>query len=119
MSTTELCGAWSLEEWSMTGAPFGAEPTGSLIYDACGVFSAQVCGARSYLAYGGRWRVEGEVLMHDVRMSLDPTWVGTTQQRPFSLAGDQLSMAIAERAIGDVVGESRLTWRRVARRNVR
>jgi hypothetical protein len=116
MSVAKLLGAWSLEEWSMTGGrtPFGAEPTGSLIYDPSGVFSAQVAGARRYLAYGGHWRAEGEVLMHDVRMSLDPTWVGTTQQRPFSLADDQLSMVIAERAIGGMVGTSRLTWRRVA-----
>ena len=47
----------------------------------------------SYLSYSGRWRVEGDEVVHAVDMALSPGAVGQEQRRTFELDGDRLVLS--------------------------
>lgn len=138
-----LVGSWLLRRWSIAypdgrpdALPFGDDAVGLLVYAADGWMSATMCRAGrgslapalagsatdadrarafdGYLAYSGRWVVEGEVVRHDVRMSMNPVLIGTTQLRRAALTGDSLELAADER---DARGRSRrhtILWARAA-----
>ena len=90
--------------------PFGEHPRGHLLYAATGYMSAVLSAAArapvgasrletaesadeaaraaafsSYLSYGGRYRVEGNTIFHDVEVALVPELVGTTLVRTFAI----------------------------------
>jgi hypothetical protein len=121
----KLCGAWSLVSWRIeydngrpANEPFGADPVGLLLYDRSGWMSATMCTQRrspfsagsaaaasvaskaraldEYLAYSGRWRLEGRVIVHEVTCSLNPVLIGTEQRREAQLAGDRLDLSATE-----------------------
>jgi len=121
----KLCGAWSLISWCieydqdrLPNEPFGADPVGLILYDRSGWMSATMCTRRrspfsaasaaaasieskaraldEYLAYSGRWRLEGRVIVHEVTCSLNPVLIGTEQRREAQLAGDRLDLSATE-----------------------
>lgn len=138
-----LVGSWLLQRWSIAypdrradTLPFGADALGLLVYAADGWMSATMCRAgreglapalagRSapaeraqafdgYLAYAGRWSVQGDVVRHDVLLSMNPVLLGTPQLRRARLDGDGLLLAADET---DPQGRSRrhsIEWRRAA-----
>jgi hypothetical protein len=59
-----------------------------------------------YVAYFGTYTVDAakSVVIHHVEGSLKPSFIGTDQPRPFTLAGDRL-----------IIGDGK-TWRRVLER---
>lgn len=66
------------------------------------------------LAYAGRWRIEGETVVHEVALSLFPNWKGGEQRRQVRLDGDTLFI---EARLEDGTPEARtaqLRWRRAA-----
>lgn len=66
---------------------------------------------RSYFHYSGPYRIEGDCLIHTVRHSLNPNFVGTEQVRQMSLDGNVLTL----RGEDTVRGSTRfheLQWRR-------
>jgi hypothetical protein len=69
----------------------------------------------TFIAYGGRYQVEGDTVRHDVETSLFPNWIGTVQQRRWELAenGRLLTLTSPPLALGGVVRVQRLTWERV------
>lgn len=120
-----LCGAWSLISWRIeydngrpANEPFGADPVGLILYDRSGWMSATMCTRRrtpfsaasaaaasvaskataldEYLAYSGRWRLEGQVIVHEVTYSLNPVLIGTEQRREAELSGDRLDLSATE-----------------------
>lgn len=120
-----LCGAWSLVSWRIeydngrpANEPFGADPVGLILYDRSGWMSATMCTRRrtpfsaasaaaasiaskataleEYLAYSGRWRLEGRVIVHAVTYSLNPVLIGTEQRREAELSGDRLDLSATE-----------------------
>jgi len=112
-----LVGTWDLTAFeSRTGEdevvhPLGPDPVGRLVYTDDGFVSVLVAGGdrppfasadprggsdaeivqafRSFVAYSGTYRVEGDVVVHDVDVSLLPNWVGDTQRRLVALDGDE------------------------------
>lgn len=58
------------------------EPTG---YDPATLFNMM-------MAYSGKYRIEGDRLITDVDMAWFPGWVGTQQERTFSVTGDELHL---------------------------
>jgi hypothetical protein len=141
ITVSDLVGCWRLESWLIRYpggrepvAPFGKAPSGQLLYSPDGWMSATVhrahrepfptgcsprdlgndvlAGAyRSYFHYAGRWRIEGECVIHSVRHSLNPGMVGSDQIRQMTLAEPLLTLAAEERYSG---GKRRheLVWRR-------
>lgn len=45
-----------------------------------------------YFSYGGTFEIQGELVLHHVKFSLFPNWVGGTQRRKFELDGDRLHL---------------------------
>jgi hypothetical protein len=114
--------------------PLGAEAQGSLVYTEGGWMSAQVCaGSRpdlatedvgggseaeraaafsSYLAYCGRYEVNGDVVVHRVTMSSFPNWVGSEQTRYFEVAGEELLLRTPPIEVGGKSLVNELRWHR-------
>ncbi len=139
-----LVGSWLLRRWSIAypdgrpdAQPFGDDAKGLLVYAADGWMSATMCRAgrqalagvlatggtdsdraqafNGYLAYAGRWTVQGDVVTHDVQMSMNPVLLGTAQLRRAALDGDTLELSADE---ADARGRSRrhaILWHRAGR----
>jgi hypothetical protein len=139
----QLIGAWQLRSWTIADQrglhrPFGDTPTGLLIYSADGHMTA--CIARtdraalpgskprdaddaqlaaamlSFFCYAGRWRLEDEVVIHDVQLALNPAMVGTSQRRTLTLAGRSSTDAVltlsADEQTARGVRLNQLVWER-------
>jgi len=141
VAAEQLVGAWRLARWEIihsggtTTEPFGADAEGLLVYSADGWMSAAIMAAgRSplsrgnprqapeaeraaafdgYFSYGGRWRIVGQSVRHDVCVALNPALVGTPQWRDAVLEGDLLTLSARESATG-AERLHRLRWRRAA-----
>ena len=95
---------WRIEysDGSVT-RPFGDAALGYIVYSANGIMTASIAkGERarfgianarnapaerkaaafeSYFHYAGPWRLEGEIVVHSVTLSLNPDMTGTDQRR--------------------------------------
>jgi hypothetical protein len=138
-----LVGGWRLRSW-VSIADDGAEvqtmgdaPDGLLAYTATGTMigimgpgdrprfatddvtggSAEERAAAfaTFIAYGGRYEVDGETVTHHVETSLFPNWIGTQQRRRWSLddSGRQLTLTSPPLVLGGATRIQRLTWERV------
>jgi hypothetical protein len=69
---------------------------------------------QSFIAYGGRYAVEGSTVVHTVEISLFPNWVGTTQRRQWTLDedGERLTLVSPPITVGGQTRTQRLVWRR-------
>lgn len=111
MSTlrTAILGGWELSSFSSrdtaTGAvshPLGRHPRGLILYTADGYMSAQLTAgtdstlpAGTYIAYGGRFRVDEETatVHHEVSVSMLPELLASPQLRQAAVAGDRLTLS--------------------------
>jgi hypothetical protein len=66
----------------------------------------------SYVAYAGRWWLDGELVIHFVEMSLYPNWIGTELVRRLELRGDELILSTLPNSRDGV--SHHLSWRRIA-----
>jgi Lipocalin-like domain len=137
-----LVGTWRLRTWISEAAdgiehPFGEEPQGILVYTSGGTMITTIgragrppidgrdvlagpAGQRldamaTFIAYSGRFRIDGADVVHDVTMSLYPNWIGTTQRRHVALSanGSTLTLSADPFLAGGRLGTHRLTWERV------
>lgn len=139
----QLVGGWRLRSWVALGDdgsetfPMGETPTGLLAYTAGGTMVAlmapadrlpfasddltggtpdeQARGFSTFVAYAGRYRIEGDAIIHTVETSLFPNWVGTVQRRRWMLSDDggTLTLESPPIALRGVTRRQRLTWTRV------
>jgi lipocalin-like protein len=140
MTVGELAGRWQLTTWTASDeagsvtTPFGKHPQGCLIYTAGGWMSVQLAAANraelatasalggaederadaysSYVAYSGEYWLDGDVVVHRVRMSLYPNWVGREQRRSVELSGDRLVLQTPSAAAGGQTYVNRVSWSR-------
>lgn len=137
---TRLLGAWSLVDWRVESLgngrvtwPFGSDADGLLLYAPSGWMSAtmsqrqrsrlsaasvrqadEASRARlvgEYLAYSGRWSIDGNSVVHEVTLSLNPVLIGTRQVREVAFLGDDLVLSATEAEAGQS-RVHRLHWRR-------
>jgi hypothetical protein len=136
----QLVGRWRLVSLVARAAdgslafPLGRDAEGSLLYTAGGWMATQVgsadrerfttedpiganeaeraAGFSSYLAYCGRYDVDGDVITHHVVMSWFPNWVGTEQSRSFELVGDELLLRTPPIEAGGKMLVSEFRWQR-------
>ena len=113
-----VAGTWRLGSWHAVGEdgtvshPMGDTPTGILVLTDDGWFSAQggasdrrrgtrelqvdaaddelAAWARGYVAYAGRYEVDGDHMYFTGEVSLFPNLVGVRQVRSWKLEGDTL-----------------------------
>ena len=97
--------------------PFGERVAGMLLYSADGAMAAvvgradqpilkmdllagtvaasdrELAGAfRSAYGFAGTFEVEGERIRHRISVSTMPNWVGTEQERPYTIEGEVLTL---------------------------
>ncbi len=138
-----LVGSWRLRRWvaladdGSQSLPMGEAPEGLLVYSDDGTMvgimgpaarprfaSDDVTGGTdderarafaTFIAYGGRYEIEGDTVRHDVETSLFPNWIGTVQRRRWELAenGRLLTLTSPPLSLGAMVRVQRLTWERV------
>lgn len=136
----ELRGTWRLVEWTVTvdetvTRPFGGQAEGVLTYTddgwmwatlqkkdrsplgtgtlAAATAEQRAGAAAGYLAYAGRYTVDGEQVHHHVEFSLFPDWVGADQVRLISWEDGDLVLTTppATTPAGRIV-VNRLRWQR-------
>ena len=137
----QLIGSWRLQRWVITDdagsttEPMGSNPWGLIIYAADGYMSAMLAmpGRTPFAgndplggsheeahramstchSYCGRWRIEGETVVHTVEMALWPNMVGTRQVRYYRLDGDRVILKTPPMTRKGASGIAELTWTRV------
>jgi hypothetical protein len=137
-----IVGSWLLVRWSIDypdgrapTLPFGDDAVGLITYAGDGWMTATMSrrqraglsgptAARAsaeskarafdeYLTYGGRWRIDGEAVVHEVMVSMNPTLIGTPQRREVQFRDGLLELSAGEPDAAS--GRSRLhriVWRR-------
>ena len=67
----------------------------------------------SYLTYAGDYEVDGDTIIHHVKYSIFPNWIGGKQYRTAELQGDTLSLMTAKLEEGTSEARtSKLTFKR-------
>jgi Lipocalin-like domain len=136
----DFVGTWQLVDWRIEYSdggvtrPFGEGAHGYIIYAADGTMTASIAkGSRetfgianarnahadqkaqafdSYFHYAGPWRIDGEVVVHTVTMSLNPDMTGTHQRRRAQFhANDELTLSAKERLKDGTERQHILLWR--------
>jgi hypothetical protein len=144
LTAADLVGTWRLLTWTSEGedgveTPMGERPEGIVVYTADGTMITTIGRAgrppidgtdmhggpveqrldamATYIAYSGRFHVEGDEVVHEVTMSLYPNWVGTAQRRRVELSADGEGLALSSDpfVVRGRLGTHRLTWERVRR----
>lgn len=142
INSNDVIGAWRLLAWEIDFEgldepvhPFGKDPIGWLVYSADGAMSAQLMSAgrtglggrsirklsdqerievlETFFAYAGRYRIEGDVIIHEVDVALNPDFIGQDQHRKAVLEDDRLILTGNET---DARGRQRrhcLKWQRI------
>lgn len=118
---SSVIGVWRLikfvSEETATGnvdMPFGSRPRGHIIFTAGGHVMALGVGTdrtslsgteptdgqraalfKSLFAYSGRYRLEGDKIVHEVEASWNESWTGTKQVRVAKVEGNELVVKTA------------------------
>lgn len=138
-----LIGGWRLRTWVSIAddgsetRPMGDAPDGLLTYAAGGTMigimgpgdrprfatddvtggsrDEQAQAFATFIAYGGRYEVDGDTVTHHVETSLFPNWIGTQQRRRFVFSddGQMLTLTSPPLVLGGATRIQRLTWERV------
>lgn len=136
----DIAGHWSITAWvqeyddGRRVHPVGEHPHGYVSYGPDGRMSTMVSAAdrprfttggqwtaddaevvaayRSFLGYAGRWRLDGDRVVHSVEISLFPDWVGTDMVRQVRLRGDELDLLARLEDGTPEARTARLSWRR-------
>jgi dehydrogenase/reductase SDR family protein 12 len=137
----DLCGGWICHSWTITYGdgrvtqPFGASPSGYILYTDDGCMSATIMAADrpafasanpreasvaeraaafdGFFAYAGRWRLVNGRIEHHVTVALNSAMVGTSQWRDVTLADDTLVLGAVESTPRGIRRHA-IEWRRVA-----
>lgn len=119
----QFLGAWRLVHWRVTYPdgritfPYGERAEGLLLYTAermsatvaaSGRASLQSANPRhapvadraaafdGFFHYSGRWQIDGEAVLHELEIALNPDMVGTVQRRDAVFDDDGLTLSAAE-----------------------
>jgi hypothetical protein len=140
LSPEDIIGSWTLVSYEVrhpdgrVSLPMGDRPQGLLLYTADGGMSGQLArgdrkpfaadhlrggsvteksdAADSFLSYGGRWRLEGNEVIHDVQVSLYPNWVGGQQRRNARVVDGKLELSTPPMPRAEGFLSAYLVWRR-------
>ena len=136
-SAKELIGAWTLvsstiQQGANTIQPFGADPKGSLIFDANGRYAAIIARpglpklasdnrtaatpeetkaiVAGSIAHFGSYAADDKVITFRIENGTHPNWDGAEQKLTYTLSGDALTYSVSSAAVGG--GAATLVWRR-------
>ena len=137
-TAADFIGTWRLLDYSLihddgvVEKPWGTDVRGYLLYSAEGYMSGNLGPARRrrgvieriaptarprrnrrYIAYTGRYSVQGDTVTHHVEASLFPLWVGRDEVRHYTFDGDKLTLRTGPLKSGHHTLIAQLTWQRV------
>ncbi|MNP06647.1 hypothetical protein D3C76_986410 [compost metagenome] len=139
MNKDSIQGRWNILSWEQlyddgrVVHPMGTELEGFIEYGPHGMFCVMARKDREqfssggqwsanaaekaaaydgYLTYAGGYEVDGDNILHHVRHSLFPNWVGGTQHRVAQLDGDVLALTARLEEGTPEARTARLLWRR-------
>ncbi|MGA7317164.1 MAG: lipocalin-like domain-containing protein [Silvibacterium sp.] len=141
-TTADFVGTWRLLDYSFLHSdgvvekPWGTDLRGYLLYSAEGYMSGNLGPARRkrgviertdptadptarprrnrrYIAYTGRFTVNGNTITHHVEASLFPLWVNRAEVRYYSFEGDTLILRTGPIKSRNHTVVAQLTWERV------
>jgi len=78
-----------------------------------GAGALRMAGRREYIAYAGRYTVEGDTVTHHVEASLFPNWVGRPEVRYYKFDGNMLTLRTGPVRSGMHTVVAQLVWERV------
>ena len=141
----DLVGTWRLVDWTVTLGdrivkPFGGKPTGLITYTQDGRMTASLmkmgrasigttsfaeatsrqraAAATGYISYAGSYHIDGDLVHHQVELSLFPDWEGDIQTRRIAWVdaddgSEQLELSYVQNGASRKATNT-LVWRRVA-----
>jgi hypothetical protein len=140
MAQNPFVGAWRLLSFEMrttegqVSYPFGRDAVGYIMYTENGYMSVafmsanrrryasgdilggsteeKVAAVDSYISYCGRYKVQGNKVIHHVEASLFPNWIGMDQERFFRLDGNKLYLSTPPTLVSGKQQTSYLIWER-------
>jgi hypothetical protein len=140
MNAAELVGRWDIVSWlqlyddGRRQAPLGETLEGFIRYVDDGDMICMVARAgrpgfttggqwnaseaeraaaySAMLAYAGKWRIEGDEVVHAVEQSLFPNWQGGDQRRSVRFEGDMLYIEARLEQGTSEARTAQLKWRR-------
>ncbi|RUI15297.1 lipocalin-like domain-containing protein [Pseudomonas aeruginosa] len=139
MNKATIQGRWDILSWEQiyddgrVVHPMGTELEGFIEYGPHGMFCVVAKAGRaefttggqwsadvaeqadayaSYLTYAGDYDVQENLILHHVRYSLFPNWVGGTQRRVATLEADELILSARLEEETSEARTARLVWRR-------
>ena len=141
MAQRSLIGTWALVSWEFRDAdgnsshPFGKNASGYLTYTSDGDMSATIVSPNrvafasqdvrkatldekatafdTYISYCGTYEVRGDTVIHHVRASLIPNWVGGDQQRIMEWVDDHLRLSTPPMPVAGKTQTVHLLWKRL------
>jgi len=140
--TAAILGTWKLVSVSSSTAggerndsPFGADPTGFLTYTQDGRMSAivsygerkplsstdshlapveeQAEAFRTFVAYAGRFTLNGDTVIHHVEVCSIQNWVGTDLIRGIKIEAEQIVLISSPTPVDGKTQTFRLIWQRL------
>jgi Lipocalin-like domain len=135
----KVSGAWKLVSASSTTSagernetPYGCNPVGFLTYEngrvtalisydgrkslsiGGGSLEEQAEAFRTFLAYSGRYTLDGETVTHHVEISSIQNYVGRDLVRKIKFHGDQIVLVTPRTQINGKLQTVELIWQRLA-----
>lgn len=139
MKNQQFIGSWELQEWAIESRdgkkefPFGTDAIGQINYESNGNMSVMimknnrpqfisegplqgqpdevVIAFRGFIAYSGKYEVDlhSKLVVHQIKISSFPNWVGQNQIRKFEFNEDKLTLST------DFIGPNKhkLRWRKI------
>jgi hypothetical protein len=144
MIQNQFVGTWRLVSWENrdedgnVSYPMGQDAVGYIMYTEDGYMSANLMkanrptftagdllggtpeekarAAETYIAYCGQYEIQTNKVIHHIKASLFPNWVGLKQERFFEFIGNnQLSLSAAPFLMSGKQRTARVLWERVSR----
>jgi len=139
MNKATIQGRWDILSWEQVYDdgrvvyPMGTELEGFIEYGPHGMFCVVAKAGRAgfttggqwsadaaeqaeayatYLTYAGDYDVQENAILHHVRYSLFPNWVGASQRRVARLEADELILSARLEEETSEARTARLVWRR-------
>jgi hypothetical protein len=145
MMHRSLVGTWKLVSWEFRSAdgevsyPMGRSASGFLIYTPDGFMSATIMNPErppfmspdmrkatvqekgaafeTYVSYCGTYEHRDGMVVHHVRASLFPNWIGGDQERVIEWVEDRLQLSTPPMMIDGIQRTVHLLWERFHRPN--